>query len=310
MEFAVKPLLLDSEINQVYLLVFDGMCVANWTLLRDRFLMMPGRELFRPYQSLGPEFRACTYLPSITEYCRQAIFAGAPPAEFRSWSNGTSESHLIERCLDNLGLSPSSWWDRDKSYLCYNEKDANADTLNRKMRELVDAPGRFKAVVFNLQDRLLQKGMSSLQEIMLAYVKEVALPHLRRIAALEKAAVVITADHGFTWYNTQYVIDDINTKPGPGRDAFIHNRCLEYKTAKLTAVGPADVKRIKPIQDYGLPSDHDAVEIPFGHDSYGWPGAKQNSSGNPYKVQGNYHGGMTPEETVIPVAIYVTRGAK
>lgn len=71
MESAVKPLLQDSEIKQVYLVVFDGMSVTNWTLLRDRFLMMPGRELFRPYQSLGPEFRACTFLPSITEYCRQ-----------------------------------------------------------------------------------------------------------------------------------------------------------------------------------------------------------------------------------------------
>ena len=310
MEFAVKPLLMDSEIKQVYLLVFDGMSVTNWTLLRDRFLMMPGRELFRSYQSLGPEYRACTYLPSITEYCRQAIFAGAPPAEFRSWSNGKSEPHLLEQCLDNLGLTPKNWWDRDKSYLCYNEKDANAETLNRKMRDLLDAPGRFKAVVFNLQDRLLQKGMSSLQEIMLAYVKEVALPHLRRISAQDKTAVVITADHGFTWYNTQYVIDDLKSDSGPGRDVFIHNRCLEYKTTSRTAVGPLDVKRVEPVTHYGLPANHDAVEVPFGHDSYGWPGAKQSSSGNPYKVQGNDHGGLTPEETVIPVAVYITRGVK
>lgn len=309
MEFAVKPLLQDSEIEQVYLLVFDGMSVANWTLLRDRFLMIPGRELFRPYQSLGPEFRACTYLPSITEYCRQAIFAGAPPVEFRTWLYGTSEPHLLERCLENLGLSPSSWWDRDKSYLCYNEADANADTLNRKMRELVDAPGRFKAVVFNLQDRLLQKGMSSLQEVMLAYVKEVALPHLRRISTQNKTAVVITADHGFTWYNTQYIIDDLKSDSGPGRDVFIHNRCLEYKTRNRTAVGPADIKLIEPVCDYGLPASHNAIELPFGHDSYGWPGTKQSSSGNPYKVQGNDHGGLTPEETVIPVAVYITRGA-
>jgi len=310
MESAVKPLLQDSAIKQVYLLVFDGMSVANWTLLRDRFLMMPGRELFRSYQSLGPEFRACTYLPSITEYCRQAIFAGAPPAEFRSWPYGSSEPQLLERCLNNLGLSPSSWWDRNKSYLCYNEKDANVDTLNRKMRDLIDAPSRFKAVVFNLQDRLLQKGMSSLQEIMLAYVKEVALPHLRRIASQDKTAVVITADHGFTWYNTQYVIDDLRTGSGPGRDVFIHNRCLEYKTASRTSVGPADVKRIQPVGDFGLPSSHDAVEVPYGNDSYGWPGAKQTSIGNPYKVQGNDHGGLTPEETVVPVAVYMTRGAK
>lgn len=310
MEFAVKPLLQDSEIKQVYLLVFDGMSVANWILLRDRFLMMPGRELFRPYQSLGPEFRVCTYLPSITEYCRQAIFAGAPPVEFRNWTYGTSEPHLLERCLYNLGLSPDSWWDRDKSYLCYNEKDANADTLNRKMRDLVDAPGRFKAVVFNLQDRLLQKGMSSLQEIMLAYVKEVALPHLRRISTQDKTAVVITADHGFTSYNTQYVIDDLQSASGLGREVFIHNRCLEYKTSKRTQVGPKDVKRIFPVADYGLPKSLDCVELPYGQDSYGWPGAKQTSASNPNKVQGSDHGGLTPEETVVPVAVYITRGAK
>lgn len=66
--------------------------------------------------------------------------------------------------------------------------------LNRKVRDLVDSKSRFKAIVFNLQDRLLQKGMSSLQEIMLAYVKEVALPHLRRISEQQKTAVVITAN--------------------------------------------------------------------------------------------------------------------
>ena len=43
-EAAVKPLLQDSGIEQVYLIVFDGMSVANWSLLRDRFLMVPGRE--------------------------------------------------------------------------------------------------------------------------------------------------------------------------------------------------------------------------------------------------------------------------
>lgn len=310
MEFAVKPLLMDPGIKQVYLLVFDGMSVSNWALLRDRFLMVPGRELFRSYQSHDSEYRACTYLPSITEYCRQAIFAGAPPVEFRSWSNGTSEPHLLEKCLDNLGLDPSSWWDREKSYLCYNEKDANAEALNSKLRELVDTKGRFKAVVFNLQDRLLQKGMSSLQEIMLAYVKEVALPHLRRISAQDKTAVVITSDHGFTWYDTQYVIDDLKSDNGPGRDVFIHNRCLEYKTINRTLVGPNAIKRIEPVNDYGLPKSYSAVEVPFGHESYGWPGAKQNSSGNPYKVQGNDHGGLTPEETVVPVAVYMTRGVK
>ncbi|HID73297.1 TPA: PglZ domain-containing protein [Candidatus Micrarchaeota archaeon] len=307
MECAVKPLLQDSGLKQVYLIVFDGMSVANWSMLRDRFLMVPGRELFRSYQSLGPEYRACTFLPSLTEYCRQAVFAGAPPVEFRTWPYGTSEPHLLEKCLENLGLNPSRWWNRLKGYLCYNEKEANVDTLNRKMRDLVDAPERFKAVVFNLQDRLLQKGMSSLQEIMLAYVKEVALPHLRRIASQENTAVVITADHGFTYYNRQYVIDDLKSDSGPGREVFIHNRCLEYKGSKRTAVGPTEVKQITPVSDFGLPPSHDAVEVPFGHDSYGWPG-KQNSSGNPYKVQGNDHGGLTPEETVVPVAIYVTKG--
>ena len=182
-----------------------------------------------------------------SHFCRSAA-CGIP--ELAVW---TSEPHLLERCLDNLGLTPASWWDRDKSYLCYNEKDANADTLNRKMRDLVDAPGRFKAVVFNLQDRLLQKGMSSLQEIMLAYVKEVALPHLRRIAAQDKTAVVITADHGFTWYNTQYVIDDIKTELAQDGKCSSTTAAWNTRHTSRTSVGPADVKRIGPVADYGLP---------------------------------------------------------
>lgn len=306
MESAVKPLLQDSEIKQVYLLVFDGMSVANWTLLRDRFLMMPGRELFRPYQSLGPEFRACTYLPSITEYCRQAIFAGAAPFEFRTWPNGRSEPDLAEKALANMGLNPASWWDKNKGYVCYNEKDANPDTLNKKVRQLIESPLRFKSIVFNLQDRLLQKGMTSLQEIMLAYVKEVALPHLRRIAAQEKTAVVITADHGFTWYNKQYVIDDLKPK-NPGREVIIHNRCLEYMTSSVSRDGPDSVKRVAS-SDVGLPSNIDTVELLIDHDSYGWPGPGRVATNNPYNVQGNDHGGLTPEETVVPVAVYISKG--
>jgi len=305
-EAAVKPLLQDSGIEQVYLIVFDGMSVANWSLLRDRFIMVPGREMFRSYEGLEKEYRACTYLPSITEYCRQAIFAGSYPGEFRTWPKGRSEPDLLERCLQNINILPAGW-DKQKQYLCYNEKENNPDTLNRKARDLVDGKSRLKAIVFNLQDRLLQKGMSSLQEIMLAYVKEVALPHLRRIADQQKTALVITSDHGFAHYDKQYVIDDLKSR-NPGREVFIHNRCLEYKTSATTAVGPADVKVISPATDYGLPPAIDAVEVPFGYDSYGWPGKTQNSSGNPHNVQGNDHGGLTPEETVVPVAIYVTKG--
>lgn len=302
-ESAVKPLLQDSEIRQVYLIVFDGMSVTNWSLLRDRFLMVPGRELFRHYEAMQAEYRACTYLPSLTEYCRQAIFAGAPPAEFRSWPRGTSEADLLDRCLQNLHLRPARW-NKRSHYLCYNEKEQDADDLNRRLRNLVDAPGGFKAIVFNLQDRLLQKGMSSLQEIMLAYVKEVALPHLRRIAAQPKTALVITADHGFTSYNRQYVIDDVQ----PNREVRIHNRCLEYNSSRHTSRGPAEVKKLSPLPAYGLPSAGDAVEVSFGHDSYGWPNQRRSSSGNPYTAHGNDHGGLTPEETVVPVAIYLTRG--
>jgi hypothetical protein len=305
-EAAVKPLLQDSGIDQVYLIVFDGMSVPNWVLLRDRFLMTPGHEMFRSYEGLEKEYRACTYLPSITEYCRQSIFAGAPPNEFRTWSYGKSEPDILERCLKNIGITPAGW-DKKLHYICYNEKVNNPETLNKKIRRLVDMNCRLKAIVFNLQDRLLQKGMSSLQEIMLTYVKEVALPHLRRIAGQNKTALVITADHGFANYNKQYVIDDLKSNQ-PGREVFIHNRCLEYQTSARTAVGPKDVKTISPVSDFGLPSGTDAVEVPFGYDSYGWPGKAQNSSGNPYSLQGSDHGGLTPEETVVPVAVLLTKG--
>jgi len=304
---AVKPLLQDPGIEQVYLIVFDGMSVANWKMFRDRFLMVSGRELFRTYEGLEKEYRACTYLPSITEYCRQAIFAGTTPKKFRSWPFGKSEPDLLKQCLTNITALPSGW-DKNNHYLCYNEKEQNPDTLNRKVHELIDKPGKFKAIVFNLQDRLLQKGMSSLQEIMLVYVKEVALPHLRRISRQRKTALVITSDHGFAYYNKQYLIDDLISAPGHDREVFIHNRCLEYKTAARTSVGPEKVKIISPVSAFGLPDSINAVELTTGYDSYGWPQKRQNSSGNPYSINGNDHGGLTPEETVVPVAIFITKG--
>ena len=302
-EFGVKPLLSDAGIQQIYLVVFDGMSVTNWTMIRDRFLVVKGRELFRRYQGMDAEIRCCTYLPSVTHLCRRAIFAGAPPSEFSTWPLRASEPDLFERCLKNLDCL-SADWDREKHYLCYNEKEASPSTLTKRLRSLVDVPARLKAIVFNLQDRLLDKsGISSLEEIMLTYVREVALPHLRRIAAQPHTAVVITADHGFAQYTMKYPVYDLIPK-GPGKNVQIHNRCLEYLGSARTSVGPAGYKRIDNPGDFGLPGDWTGADVITGAECYGWPDGKLTS---PQPVQGHDHGGLTPEETVVPVAIYITR---
>lgn len=67
------------------------------------------------------------------------------------------------------------------------------------------------------------------------------------------------------------------------------------------------MKRV-PTSDVGLPSNIASIELPFDHDSYGWPGPGRMATNNPYDVQGNDHGGLTPEETVVPVAVYISKG--
>ena len=306
MEMAVKPVLADSGIEQVYLIVFDGMSVTNWTMLRDRFIMAKGRELFRSYNGYGPEYRAFTYLPSLTHLCRRAIFAGASPYTFSHWVGSTDEAMLLDHCLNDLACKPKGW-NKDRHYLCYNEKDADLAAPRSAMRTLIDTPARLKAIVFNLQDRLLDKsGFSTLQEIMVTYVREVALPYLRHIASQSKTAVVITSDHGFAAYDKQYVIDDLVAN-GPGRAVFIHNRCLEYKRTGRTRFGPANAIRIEDEKAFGMPRDWTAADLVTGPESYGWPGGRDTSAGNPHPVRGYDHGGLTPEESVVPVAIYVTR---
>jgi hypothetical protein len=305
-EMAVKPLLRDPGLDQVYLIVFDGMSVTNWTMLRDRFLMAKGRELFRAYNGHTAEYRAFTYLPSITHLCRRAIFAGDTPFVFNHWVNPADEGALLDRCLHNLACKPTGW-NPARHYFCYNEKSADPETLRRDLRTLIDTPAKLKAIVFNLQDRLLDKsGISSLQEIMLTYVREVALPFLRRIANQPKAALVITADHGFTQYDKKWVIEDLKVN-NPGREVFIHNRCLEYKKATRTTNGPPGGIRIDDPVAFGMPQDWTGADLVTGPDSYGWPGGKERASGNPHPVRGHDHGGLTPEETVVPIAIYVTR---
>jgi type I restriction enzyme M protein len=203
LEYFVKPLFRDAGLQQVYLIVFDGMSVPNWAMLRDRFIMAHGRELFRFYQG-APEHRAFTFLPSMTHLCRRAIFAGTIPSTFYTWAYAANESELLSSCLRSHGCVPPGF-DKSKHYFCFNEKEADPEKLNRDLRTLIEMPAKFKAIVLNLQDRLLDKsGISSIQEIMLAYVREVALPHLRRISAQKNTAVVITSDHGFASYDMQY----------------------------------------------------------------------------------------------------------
>lgn len=306
-EYAVKPLLADPDLECVYLIVFDGMSVTNWTMLRDRFLMVKGRELFRTYSNgLHSEQRACTYLPSATHLCRRAIFAGAPPREFNTWPHSDREHDLLTRCFGNLGIKLADW-DPAQHYFLFNEKNADPDALRKQLRKLINKPVSFKAIVFNLQDRLLDKsGISSLQEIMLTYVREVALPCLRQIAQQSNTAIVFTADHGYAYYNGQYVIDDVKLRQ-PGKEAHTHNRYLEYYQTQRTRVGPPDVIQINNPADFGMPPGLTGVDLITGTSSYGWPRGK-NSSRNPYKATGYDHGGLTPEETIVPVVMYVTKG--
>jgi hypothetical protein len=302
LEHFVKPLFSDVSLQQVYLIVFDGMSVANWAMLRDRFIMAHGRELFRFYQG-PPEQRAFTFLPSITHICRRAIFAGTIPSTFYTWTYADNESELLSKCLSSLGCLPPDF-DKSKHYFCFNEKDADPEKLNRDLRTLIDRPAKFKAIVLNLQDRLLDKsGISSIQEIMLAYVREVALPHLRRISAQKDTAIVITSDHGFASYDMQYIIDDLQFKK-PGKEGHIHNRCLEYLGSRRTARGPARLKRLDSSGPFGLPASWRATDVVTGPDSYDWPPA---TGPNPARKRGQDHGGLTPEETVVPVVTLETR---
>ncbi|MBI1306064.1 MAG: PglZ domain-containing protein [Bacteroidetes bacterium] len=290
----VMPLVKDNV--PVFFVLVDNLRYDQW-----KFIQPLVSSLFR----VNREDLYMTILPTTTQYCRNALFAGLMPADIekrfpRLWSNDEDEGgknlHEEEFLNDNLKRLRK---DIKSSY-------SKVIYLNQGKDLVDDIPNLFEndlnIIVYNFVDTLSHartenKVMRELAEDEAAY-RSLTLSwfeHSPLFEALKRMAekpckVIITTDHGSVKVTDPVkVIGDKNTTTN-----------LRYKTGKNLDFNEKEVFHIKDPSKAGLPVQHISSNFIFcrNSDFFVYPN-NLNHYAKYYKdtIQ---HGGVSLEEMVVP----------
>ncbi len=289
--------------RRVVLVVVDCMRLDQWRILE---------------RTLTPAFDVETthyyaVLPTATPYARNSLFSGLFPGEiaarFPDWwgerddeSLNAHERELLEAQLMELKVSASVRYHKISTPL-------DSDELERHMATAI-APEGISAFVFNFVD-LLTHGRSesailfevardeiALRQLTLQWFQRSALQSVLREAARKKVTVVLTSDHGSIHCTTPATVF-------AKRDA---TQNLRYKFGE-------DLRSERPEQALQFTRE-DALRIPrrglgantllaVGNTFFVYPTKLREYQS---RYRGSFlHGGVTPEECIIPLALLTPR---
>jgi DNA-binding response OmpR family regulator len=252
-------------------------------------------------------------LPTATPYSRNALFSGLFPCEiagrFPDWwgeredeTLNAHERQLLEAQLAELGKQVPVRYEKISTA-------AEADDLERRLGSLIGVEG-ITACVFNFID-LLTHGRSesailyevardeiALRELTQQWFRRSAVFTLLREAARRGVKVLVTSDHGSIHCSTPATVY-------AKRDA---TQNLRYKFGE-------DLRAANPDQAL-LFSNEDALKLPrrglgantllaTGDSFFVYPTKLREYQG---RYRGSFlHGGVTPEECILPVALLTPR---
>ncbi len=293
----VFPLLKDGI--QTFFIVIDCMRLDQWLMIEP--ILATYFEIKRDYYF--------SILPTATPFSRNAIFAGEFPdkvAELNRdlWEKASSEAsrnrherQLLDRNLTKLGLGLKS----EPKYvkvLDYSE----GQNLARKIRTYSTVP--LLSVVYNFVDIMIHGRSESeiLQEIapteaaFRSLVKSWfehshLLEMLKKLAAID-CAIVITTDHGS-------VIGTRGTMAYGKRDTSTN---LRYKYGDNLNCDPKRAWLIKDPRELRLPTWGLATTYIIALEDYYFVYPTNYSEYKRHYRDSFQHGGISPDEMILPVA--------
>jgi len=280
----------------LFLILIDNLRYDQWKviqpILEQRFRVVNDQIFY-------------SILPTVTQYARNAMFAGLMPTEIQKkypqyWINeedeGTKnqfEDKLMEELLKRYGK---------------NIKMSYTKVLNLNVgRKLVDSlpnlmGNDLNVIVYNFVDMLshartemeiireLADEEPAYRSLTLSWFEHSPLKDIFEYIAEKKADVIITTDHGSVRVNEPVkVLGDRNT-----------NTNLRYKTGKALQFNQKEVFEVKNPSDIYLPKVNVSSSFIFckRNDFFAYP--------NNYNYYVNYykntfqHGGISMEEILIP----------
>jgi hypothetical protein len=256
-------------------------------------------------------------LPTATPFSRNAIFAGLFPAEIAArhpewWGERDDESlnaHEAELLSEQLAdvLSPATAVRYEKV-----ATSAEGEDLVRKLPGYLSQPG-VTALVFNFVDQLIHgrsehailhevaRDAGALRSLTRTWFEESALMRSLREAERRSVPVLLTTDHGSIHCNTPATVY-------AKRDATAN---LRYKFGEdLRAERPDAAVLVEDLPAWGLPKMRLGVRLLLATSDhfFVYPTKLREYQG---RYRGAFlHGGVTPEEMIVPVALLTPRGAR
>ncbi|MEX2532180.1 MAG: response regulator [Gemmatimonadota bacterium] len=302
-ECFLLPLLGDDP---VLLVVLDCMRLDQWRVM----LPILARD-FDVHEELH-----YSILPTATPYSRNAIFSGKFPDELArgrpGWwesmadegSMNSFEDELLEEHLRALtGREVSVFYEKVFS-------DREGEQLRARVNSAVSARAGVVSLVFNFMDHLIHSRSESrvfmemardevsLRDLTRSWFLRSALHQILREAAANGLSVMVTTDHGS-------ILCDRPTTVFARRDA---TPGLRYKFGHdLRAEDRSTVISTSDPEDFRLPPGRLGMNYVLALDDYFmvYP-TKLREYQNRYR--GSFlHGGVSPEEMIVPVATLTPR---
>jgi DNA-binding response OmpR family regulator len=291
--------LLSSE--PVYFVVLDCMRLDQWRVIAP---------LLAEYFEIEESYHY-SILPTATPYSRNAIFSGQYPDEIAKdrpeWWDASDDEGSLNAFEDALLREQLKRLTGNDVSIHYEKifSDRDGDRVRARIHHAVRTPGTVVALVFNFVD-LMTHGRSESPILMEVARDEAALRDLTRSwferstaftvlkeAALAGHQVVMTTDHGS-------ILCQHPTTVFARRDATSN---LRYKFGSdLKAEEPKHTFTTSDEADLRLPKGRLGTTYVLARDDYFFVYPTKLREYQARYKNSFLHGGLTPEEMIVPVA--------
>ncbi len=289
MKFKVLPHV--EKGTPLFFILIDNLRFDQWKAIQPIF-----SESFRILE----EESFYSILPTATQYCRNAIFAGMMPVEIEKnfplqWKNDEEEGgkNLHEEEFFRTQLKKAGQGDLKVSYTKVVNNHAGLELVNN-IHNLLN--NDLNVIVYNFVDMLshARTEMEVLKELAgdeMSYRSITTLHQALKKIADKGIKIVLATDHGSVRVKTPYKV--VGDKQTTTNLRYKHGRNLNYE--------PKEVLAYREPRDIGLPSPTINSSFIF---------AKEDSFlcyPNNYNYYVNYykntfqHGGVSLEEMIVPV---------
>lgn len=294
--------LLDRR-ETIFLVVIDNLRYDQWKMIQPRI-----SELF----SMQEESLYYSILPTVTQFARNALFAGLMPSEIGKlhpelWRDEEDEGSKNQFEAEFMTRQLRRWGKEVKhSYhkiLNHNEGKKLADSISNLMQN------KLNVIVYNFVDMLshartemevireLADDESAYRSLTLSWFEHSPLHDIIKQIASKKGMLIITTDHGsIRVTEPSKVVGDRNTTTN-----------LRYKQGKSLSYEKRDVLEVKNPDEAFLPRINVSTTYVFAKQDKFFAYPNNYNHYVQYYRNTIQHGGISLEEMIIPFVTFIPK---